>query len=432
MYRTAYTISILLLLFTPLLSKAQAVKWEKGKAAVELQPVIALQLWSSYTLGQEVYRPEKSSYEAVENRLNFQMRRSRFGVKGKAFDRVKFNIVAAFDLVGRDVLAGTEAGMNNGSSPQLRLWNAYLRWKALKKADFLHISAGYLLPQIGRESTTSAMRSTSMEKSWSQNYLRRHLVGKGPGRTEGISLGGLFYQDQNLLNWGYDIGLYNPAFREYDGQSVGDEYAPLYSGRLALYIGEPESRQYKSSRQVNYFGERRGLTVAAAGAYQGRTSLFSSNSAAGIDWLLNMGHWNIDGEWYYLWRAKEGRQEQNAQPLSAGARTGYLRMSYNIGLPHGWVLEPVGMLMQFNGATDAAGQAEAASLEAFAGEEQILNVGFNFYFNPDLKLSLQYTHREGDAGAVGDGATVNNYFYQPGVGAIRRGDWLGLGLVAIL
>ena len=48
-----------------------------------------------------------------------------------------------------------------------------------------------------------------------------------------------------------------------------------------------------------------------------------------------------------------------------------------------------------------------------------------------LKVLLHYTWRAGDPGAAGDGATVNEYFYQSGVGAIRRGNWIGLGINAI-
>jgi hypothetical protein len=52
--------------------------------------------------------------------------------------------------------------------------------------------------------------------------------------------------------------------------------------------------------------------------------------------------------------------------------------------------------------------------------------------NPDFKLSLSYTLRNADAGTEREGTTINNYYYQPGVGAIKRGDWLGVGLVIIL
>jgi hypothetical protein len=61
-----------------------------------------------------------------------------------------------------------------------------------------------------------------------------------------------------------------------------------------------------------------------------------------------------------------------------------------------------------------------------------MDLGANIYWNPDFKISLHYTWRWGDAGATAAGATFNNYFRQSGLGAIERGDWLGLGLVVVI
>ena len=237
----------------------------------ELKPVIAFQLWSTYTMGQEVFNVDIGQYRAVANRLNFQLRRSRLGVKGRFSQDLFFNITAAVDLVGRDLLAGTEAGGNNGASPKPRLWNAYLRWRIIPGKEQFNVVAGYFVPQIGRESMTSALRVNSMEKAWSQNYLRRHLAGTGPGRTLGMQLGGLVISEEGTLHWRYDIGIFNPAFRAYQGNSAGDRYAPLITGRLAAYFGDPESGKYTLGRRVNYFGKRQGLTLALAAAIQGDT-----------------------------------------------------------------------------------------------------------------------------------------------------------------
>jgi len=421
-----------LLLFSfPFILFAQPESWKDKMPDFEIQPVIGLQLWSSYTIGQEIYDERTGQYNAVDNRLNFQLRRSRLGFKGQVYKNLKFNLTTAFDLVGRDVLSGSEAGSNNGGSPKLRLWNAYLQWKIIPGSEKLNLATGYFPVQIGRESITSALRSPSMEKSWSQNYLRRHLVGIGPGRAFGANFGGLFLNDSGNIHWGYDLGIFNPAFRDYNNNSVGDDYSPLLSGRLAVYIGDPESGKYSIGHKINYFGKRHGLTIAVAGAHQGESSLFKSNQAAGADVLLNLGQLNVDGEWHYLLREGTAPGNGEADTYQALAGTGYLRASYNLLLQHDYVLEPAAMIARFEGATNAEEQEKAERLQAFAGKETIIDLGLNFYFNPDLKLSLHYTHREGDAGDKGDGATVNNYFSQSEVGAIHRGDWLGLGAVAI-
>ena len=90
------------------------------------------------------------------------------------------------------------------------------------------------------------------------------------------------------------------------------------------------------------------------------------------------------------------------------------------------------MVMQFNGGETAEEQADASAVGFFSGSEQTYDAGVNFYLDRrNLKLMLHYTWRDGDPGAAGDGARVNQFFSQSGIGAIRRGNWLGLGLHAI-
>ena len=402
-------------------------QWLKKLDSFEIKPSIGLQLWSSYTVGAERYNETTQLYESVDNRLNFQIRRTRLGVKGQVYKDLKFNITTSLDLVGRDVLAGTEGGTNNGSFPKLGLWNAWIQWRIKPESETFNLTFGYFPPQIGRESITGALRSTSMEKSWSQNYLRRHLTGIGPGRAVGLNMGGLFLQNDKKFAFSYDVGIFNPVFQGYNGNSVGNEYAPLLVGRIALHIGDPEFEQYTFGHKVNYFGKRKGLTLALAGATQGRTDLFTKNQAFGFDLLFNLGSLNIDGEWTYLKRNKD----TSIKDFSVSSNTGYLRVGYNFPLKNSFILEPVIMLVQFNGPLDTINQEDATTVKSLSGTEQILDIGFNLHLNPDLKLALHYTIRTADSGAAGEGATVNNYFFQNGAGAIHRGDWLGLGVVAI-
>ena len=397
----------------------------------KLQFSLGLQLWGSYTIGQEIFNETNNEYEAVTDRLNFQLRRTRIALKGQAYPNLKFNFTAALDLVGRDVLAGTEAGANNGSSPQFRLWNAYVQWRILRHSEKLNIILGYLPPQIGRESITAALRSTSMEKSWSQNYLRRHLTGIGPGRAMGVNVGGLLINNKGKISLGYDLGIFNPAFESYGGNSVGNNYSPLLVGRLAVYLGDKESKSYSISHKVNYFGKRNGLTLAIAGATQGKTDLFLSNHALGVDFLFNRGKINVDGEWMLMQRKGQSEAAAFHRVFTVSSSTAYLRLGYNITLNKGYILEPVAMWVKFKGEMEELGQSDAAQVKSPSGSEQILDMGFNLYINPDVKLSIHYTMRNGNAGHKGIGATVNNYFSQAGVGAIHRGDWLGLGWVLI-
>jgi len=423
-----------LLFFTLSLSGQETSKlneWLRTKK-IALEPTVGVQLWSSYTFGTAVYNAEQQRYEQVDNRLNFQLRRTRFGFKGTAYERLKYNLLFSADAVGRDVLAGTEGGANNGGSPRLGLWNAYLQWQVIPNSDKLDVVFGYQVPQIGRESITAALRSTSMEKAWSQNYLRRHLVGSGPGRAVGVNLGGLMLKEERAINWSYDIGIFNPRQIAFAGTSAGQQYAPLVTARAVAYIGDSETQHYSTGHKVNYFGQRHGLSLGIAAAHQGETELYQRNEVVGGDFLFNWGAWSIDGEWHQLRREDWMVIDNSTTSVRANANTGYLRLSYTHETAKSHFIEPLLMFVFLDGAMDEAGQAKAAALQTFAGQEQIWDIGINYYLNPDLKFSLHYTHRLGDAGAAGDGAVFNNYFFQSGVGAIQRGDWLGLGLVAIL
>ncbi len=395
----------------------------KKLADYQLKLSFAVQLWSTYSTGMEVYDAEDNRFVPVDNRLNTQFRRSRIGLKGEPYPGLSLNLTVAIDFVGKDVLAATDAGYNNGSSPKLRFWNGRLTWRLLPNSDALHLMAGYYTIPIGRESSAPALAVTSMEKAWTQNYLRRHLAGIGPGRAAGFNLGGMLHTSNPNLNVSYDLSVQNPVALAYNGNSTGRRSAPLLTTRWSLHLGDPEFKKYTYGRKVNYFGTRHGATLTFAASEQAATDLFEENLALSTDLLLNWGPWNLDGEYSYLHRGA-------SEAVSTSARTGYIRLSHNFALSHERTLEPVAMYWFFAGPMAAGEQATAQALQSFAGEDNGLNLGANYYFNPTLKLSLHYTWRWGAAGAADPETLLNNYFQQAGLGPIRRGDWLGLGLVA--
>ncbi len=397
---------------------------------IDIQPVAILQVWSSYTTGQQLYDEVSESYEQVGNRLNFQLRRSRLGLKGSVGTRMKFNLLVAADLVGRDVLAGTEGGANNGPWLRLRLWNAYALWRLIPQREGLHLSIGFQVPQLGRVSTASAFRTPSMEKPWSQNYLRRHLVGTGPGRSIGIQFGGLILANDSSSKWSgrYDIGLFNPAMNTLGGNSIGQQTSPLVSMRYRLSYGDLESTSYELTTPITFQGERWGASLSASGAWQGKNDFFQNNHALGADVLINLGWWTVDAEWFQL-----GRQELDQPTRSsdwASAQTGHLRLS-KLSPIDDYYMETTLTYIFFQGAMSVQEQARAQTTQSFGGEEWYAEAAINWYFNKNLKLSGSYTFRDGSPGAHGPGATFNNYLFQSGAGPIQRGNWLGLGLVAI-
>lgn len=399
-------------------------KWLKRKKDYKIETGMMVQLWSLYTTGQEVYNGELGQYEAVDDRLNVNLRRARFLMKARPYDRLKFNLVFFYDLAGRDVYSASVGG-TNPSQPNLGIWDAFFQYQLIKDSEAAWLTGGWFRPQIQRESITSAWSVNSFEKSMSQNYLRRHLVGTGPGRASGLNIGGLLQGEKVGLN--YNLGIFNPLFTGGVANTVGRNYAPLIAARTTVYLGEPEMKSYKIGYQGNYLGSRTGLSFDLNATYQGQTDIFEQAWTFGPGFLLNLKKWTFDGEW--MWMSRSGGLD--AQEFDYLSETGHIRAGYNIELKR-FVLEPTGMIMRFQGGATAEEQANAAAVRAFSGAETTYDLGFNLYLDKrNLKVSLHYTWRDGDPGEAGDGATVNQYFSQGGVGAIRRGNWLGLGLNAI-
>lgn len=407
--------------------------WLKEKDDFRIEPYFMIQLWSTYTTNYSVFNEDSGQYDPIADRGNLMIRRGRFGVRGEPFDGLKFNLQVAYDLIGRDLFAGITGGTNNASIPNFGIWDAFVQWRLRRGSEAFYLTGGYFRPQLGRESITSGWSVNSMEKSMSQYYLRRHLTGTGPGRTVGLNFGGLADVGERLqLN--YNVGIFTPQYLSFNGNSLGAVFSPLFVGRVVVNIGDPEMKNYKIAYDINYYGDRRGLSVGLGGSWQDETDLFRSSSSSSVDWLFNWDAFNFDGEWSVLWREGQRSTDGNGQlrDFTARSQTGHLRAGYNLILNQRYFLEPTFMFMYFNGASDAAGQADALAVGAFSGRDHTFDAGINWYLNKKrLKVMLHYTWRRGDPGDAGDGATVNLYYFQSGVGAVQRGNWWGLGVHAI-
>lgn len=423
-HRFSYLAILLFVISSPLIAQEKPPSnWSKIKKDYQLKASAGLQVFGTYTLHQKIYNSSSDQYEPVSNRWNLQIRRFRFNLSGQAYKNLSFKFTGAIDLVGRDVLAATVGGANNGRTPQFGLWNAYAQWRILDQKEALFLSVGYLVPQISRASINSATRATSFEKSWVQNYMRRMLVGTGPGRAPGLNLGGQL-KASNDLAISYDFGLFNPVNNGSTPNTQGIKASPLLTGRLVFHIGDPESKNYSLSHRNNYFGQRNGLSLAFTASHRGQSDRFHASQTIGTDWLLNLGSFNLDGEWNYLFR--KGPQ------IASHANVGYIRASYSFPLQQQSYLEPVFMYVRFNGALDAIGQDAAVALGTSAGQDEVLNWTLNYYLNPNFKLAFAYTQNNGNLGEAAPGATFNNYYFQNGFGAINRGDLIGLGMTLIL
>ena len=423
-FLTPTLVGLLLFLALPAHGQSDSSGLTRLLADYHIVPSLGLQSWATYTMGMEVLDAESGTYRAVDNRLNFQLRRTRLALTGQPYTRLRFSFVTALDQLGSDALAATQAGTTNGLAVNFRVWNAWMQYQVKPQSDGLYLLGGYFVPPVGRETTTPALRSTSFEKAGSQFYLRRHLLNSGPGRGYGVLLAGQQHAASGKFHLTYEAALTNPAFTGFDGNSAGEAYSPLVSGRFSVHLGDPEAVTYTINRKVNYFGKRSGLTVAVAGGRQGASELFGRNGVYGLEWLANHRGWQLDGEWLRLFRASGGSAYR--------ARTGYLRLGRNIRLPREWILEPVAMLWWFDGPEGGPRLAQANSLNTFTGRDRGVDVGVNWYLNPDCRLSIFYANRQGTGVADGDATTRNTYFQQAGIGGIRRGSYLGLGYIVFL
>ncbi len=383
---------------------------------------VGLQLWSLYTTGGQVFDQSTQSWAPTSDRLNFMIRRTRLGFKGMPFSRLKYNLTLAIDHVGNDDYDGATGSGNNASFPSVSLWNAFVQWQVIAQKETLYFTFGYFAPQFHRESFTSALSVSSMEKAMSQNYARRHLTGTGPGRAAGITMGGLIHVAHMPLALSYDLGVFAPTF---GSSTAGQQAAPVFTGRAVIHLGQPEFEKYKLGAGFNTFGKRKGISVGIAASYQGTTDRFEQSTGIGLDLLANYGPINIKGD--YTLMQRNDRDEQGA--FAVQSATWNAALSWNV--PFGkYLLEPTLMVYGFNGPTDALAQTRAKQVGSFSGKEQAWDFGINWYLHPKrLKLQLHYTLRQGDAGEAGNTAKVNQYFNQSGQ-AIQRGDWLAFGIVA--
>ena len=399
------------------------------KPTPKIETFILLQLWSSYTINERVYDSELGHYKEVDDRFNVWFRRAIVGFKAQPYPNLRFRLMTAFDGIGKDIFAGANGSVNNGSLPKIGILEGYVQWQWWPDNEAFNLVAGYFRPQIGRESMTSSWGVTSMDRAFGYTYLRKHITGNAFGRAAGLQLGGLVDYPDRSFGFEYGLGLLNPQFASQNGSS-SETYSPLLTARGAIYFGDPEMEHFQMFRNVNFLGERYGLTLAANAAWQGASDLFHSSTTLSTDVLFNWGSLNIDGEWSYLQR--EGARllpDDDLRTFTSSAQTGHVRLSYNLAAGHRYVIEPSLTYMFYKGAFDETEQADALAIGAPSGHDQGIDFGLNWYVNQrKCKIVLHYNWRWGDSGATGEGSTVNYYFSQTGIGAIQRGNWLGTGV----
>ncbi len=392
--------------------------------------IAMFQMWGTYSPQHDRYSDGGTwpgRYTPTYNIWNVQLRRARIGVKGEILPRLTYTTVLAFDQVGHNPASGTVGGTNNGSFPSVGLLDAYVTWGIRRDGKGPRLTVGYFRPQYGRESITSGFAVNSIEKTMDQNYLREHLVHRNPGRAPGINAGCQLRlgSDRAWLRW--DAGLFGP-------DRNGETKPPvLLVGRVVGTWGDPEAPQYSLSHKINAFGKRNGISLGLGGARANGLGPVRRSWSSGVDLLVNRGPFQLDGEIHWLGTDPvEFPGDPIFEVKQYIIRTGHLRAGYNLAVDHLGFIEPTLTYAFMAGGRSENDQLLADSIGKPSGQESYVEVGVNWWFNPKTVVQLHYTFRQGDPGYAGDGAEVNSYFTQSGLGAIRRGDWAGLALRWIL
>lgn len=373
---------------------ANGAKITFGKAG-ELEFYQAVQLWAVYTHDAEAGSMTRP-LGPVNDRGDLLIRRGRLGFRGRIDKQNGFNVVFAYDGIGK----GPYSGIRGGTNPDNLVFSVLdAVWTWSPEPRFLNVSVGYFRPQVGRLSITGAFANHTFEKSMLQTYQRAHIVARGNGREAGINVGGLY--DGGTWSANYNVGMFSANQRQLVG-TFNDRWAPLVAARAAITIGDAEMPKYGMSYTTNYFGKRKGITLAVQGTTQGRTDVFDRNSLLGFDVLANYAGLNVVAELHFL-------HTDFFDDRVNWSRVWYASAGYHIDLPSKQAIEPFAMVMRYSG--------DPNSLSATGDDEQ-LEVGINWYVNKNnLKLNLAYGHGDGTARSE----------YTNGTSFVR-GDFVGAGL----
>jgi hypothetical protein len=377
-----------------------------------------VQFWNPITF--DAVGPEG---QELGTRSDLYLRRARLGVQGNFRSDIRYVFNFAYDNVGKDIVSGSTGKAQSQENQEFHIWDAFCTLKL--HPELFHLTLGYFRPQVGRESITTGFKVNSFPKALTNSYPREHILGRGPGRETGINLGGLYQSCCWGLN--YNFGLFDPNHERIVGTAGGGvRWAPLWAGRVAMTIGDPEMGSYGLTYDTNFFGQREGITLAINGTYQGRTNQtydpenfpeqpyrggFEKNTLAGIDLLANYDNLNLTAEYDILTRHFTPLFAAESAGLTCNEftdRVWFIRVGYNLTLPGEDFLEPAVMFTRFAGDRNSAFYP--------AGVHELVDVGLNWYLDRHRwKINLHYIWQHGEPTSK----------FSSGEDAL--GDFLGLG-----
>ncbi len=385
--------------------------YDEGKSSLEL--FSQAQFWAvgSYS-PNDVPEPAK--------RLDFYMRRARFGLRGQVHPQLDYLFSFAFDNLGKDPYSGTIGTGQKLEMTEFRIWDAYFNYHL--DSTWANISFGLQRPVVSREYTNPWNGVTSLEFALTYYYLRDHLTTRPSARETGVNVGGLCVDSNRIWGIIYNVGIFDATQEKTSDIAGSINWSPLVTGRLGVSIGQPESKYHKLSNDLNTFGKRAGLTISGYATYQGQvdekydtTKLafdsskaaytirgykggFKSNQVIGADFIANYKGLTLDGEYSVLSRDFSETFLATNTYLTAKKLTNFgnysdkvwhIRGAYAFPVLGKHFIEPAIMYTKFKG--------DAKSINYPSGQDKILDAGVNWYLNKNnLKLSIHWLNQSGN------------------------------------
>jgi hypothetical protein len=368
-----YASFLLVLAMLPFLSGGEALALPKIDIDQDndLELYQQVQVWNITTLSND---------PKIGTRNNTYIRRGRIGAKGHFYKKMFFyNAAFNFDNLGKDGYTKTFGSAQSTDNSAFNLTEAYF---TLELDPAFNFSFGYFKPQIGRENMSSDFDDSAMEKTYPVSFLRTHVIGRSSGRETGINLGGI--KLANMWSLTYNAGIFNPNNEKITGGKADSGngskiWSPVYTGRIALTVGDPEIEKYKLGTNYNFFGKRNGVTLGANASYNGGTDNFNNNSYLGFDLLANYQNLNFDAEYGFFNRQLLTSESYTDKALN-------LKLSYNIPVFDNYIIEPAVMYAQ--------SFIEPKSMMG-SSSERYYDIGFNWYQNKNnLKVGTHYIQRQ--------------------------------------
>jgi len=385
-------------------------KFSFNEAKSTLEITQMYQFWA-------VGMPDPQNIPAPDKRLDFYLRRARFGFKGQAFPRLDYQTQFAFDNLGKDPYSGTIGSPQKLEMTEFRVWDAYLMYHL--DSTFANITFGLFRPEVSREFVNLYSAVPSLEYALSYYYLRDHLDTRPTAREVGVNLGGLYADSTRIWGASYNVGVFDAVQEKVSDLKGSLKWSPLITGRVTFSIGDTDAYKYKLNSDINFFGRRRGMAIGAYGTYQGQVNEayepkdtvvissgmltqktkgykggFKQNNVYGADLLVNFAGFELDGEYSFL-RREFSDAFKAAYPTAVKKsvtldKVWHVRGGYSFPLPRDMFIEPTVMYTRFDG--------DSASMTYPAGIDHQLDAGINWYINKNaFKVSVHYINQDGQA-----------------------------------